>query len=443
MSDEQGQEPTDQSQASLNTGLSDSLEYICITCADEVRRDLQLDEYDYQMLRRTFNNRNKRFYIYGVLDELERVATGMMTLKELIESPSDQPSDSIVIRIQRNLFESINSIESMYERRLIELLVDLICFCEISQEIHITHYLLHKEYEEFKKYTRSQKEYYDLESKNAKFLGDLLVQWLQKVESDPTFSWSKCWYLELKNGAISKGPGRDKMSSFEQRYKTALRYAKRNESLTLGLTYDDSFGQPSRDIHLNIGGTNSAISHTQIQSRPARLAMLAGLCVVRCQKLLHRKKKRQGLVGKLTRQLYSQNVLRGSFDQIRGKGIRIGDFAIVQGDICEVIASKKSSHGYKSFQIRFLDDNHPAKEDWFRAANLTKFSRRSELARKVTALLSSHGAIPPSRKTVARIARQQVLDFWNRGGAKEMFFGQHEKAQEKLERFIKEMPSEQ
>lgn len=403
MSDGQVQEPAMQSQESSNNELDDSLEYICITCADEVRRDLHLDEYDYQMLKRTFNNRNKRFYIYGVLDELERVATGMMPLKEMLNSPDVQPSDSIDSRIQRNLVESINSIESMHERRLIELLVDLICFSEIGDEIHITHYLLYKEYDEFKKYARNQQEYYDLESANAKFLGNLLVQWLQTVETNPAFSWSKCWYLDLKNGTISKGPGRDQMSSFEKRYKIALGHAKRNERLTLGLTYDDCFGQPSRDIHLNIGGTNSSITHSHIQSRPARLAMLAGLCVVRCQALLHRKKKRQGLVAKLARQLHSPEVLRNAFDQIRGRGIRVGDFAVVHGDICEVISSKKSRHGYKSFQIRFLGDNHASKEDWFRAGNLIKISRRPELTRQVIALLSSYGAIPPGRKTVAQI----------------------------------------
>jgi hypothetical protein len=63
MSDEQDQEPAAQPQESPNDELGDSLEYICITCAYEVRRELHLDEYDYQMLRRTFNNRNKRFYI--------------------------------------------------------------------------------------------------------------------------------------------------------------------------------------------------------------------------------------------------------------------------------------------------------------------------------------------------------------------------------------------
>jgi hypothetical protein len=111
----------------------------------------------------------------------------------------------------------------------------------------------------------------------------------------------------------------------------------------------------------------------------------------------------------------------------------VGDFALVHGDICEVMSSRKSRYGYKSFQIRFLGDNHASKDDWFRAANLIKVSRRSDLTRQVIALLSSYGAVPPGRKTVARIARQQILDFWDRGGAREMFFGQYEKARKNSE----------
>src|SRR5215469_1044660 len=87
--------------------------------AEELRKELGLDELNFQRLAPTLNREPKKYFLYRVLDEIQKSA---LKIAEWKETFSEAEAD----KLQRIDYETIIDDQQFRARKLAEVLVDAI-----------------------------------------------------------------------------------------------------------------------------------------------------------------------------------------------------------------------------------------------------------------------------------------------------------------------------
>jgi hypothetical protein len=132
-----------------------TLMLLTITATGEIRSQLSTNEEKYFFFRKLLplvSVRDRGHYLYGVLDELERVGFALLRAKEMFGHNDIPKSDDLEgQRLCRNLNASIQSELALYIRKLTELLVELINFSATNKNAYYNHYLIYKDLSLFQK----------------------------------------------------------------------------------------------------------------------------------------------------------------------------------------------------------------------------------------------------------------------------------------------------
>lgn len=339
---------------------------LALTATDEIRSQLSTNEEGYFLFRKVLSLvsvRDRAHYLYSVLDELERVGLAILRVKEMFDD-KDSPNDDDMEgqRLCRNLNASIQSELALYIRKLTELLVELINFSVTNKNAYFNHYLIYKDLSLFQKRQADLQNFLDIKNLNMEHR----IRFLQKTikEFEKQIDLTKCWYLQGKSPPPA---GKGKMSSFEARFKKALSIASKAEQAAFGTYYEEAFRIPSRDMHLNIADRESYESVESIRAQRVRIVALLLHCLHRCYGLFGIEPI-SGVLADIVKP-YIESCMTGDTE------INIGDEVVVLGLKSQVIDSKESKYGYKSYKVRYLDEA-PVKgvddEDWFPALQVKK-----------------------------------------------------------------------
>jgi hypothetical protein len=155
-----------------------------------------------------------------------------------------------------------------------------------------------------------------------------------------------------------------------------------------------------------------------LSARRVLLLVLCVQCLLRCRRLIgHRSRK--GALGELAR-FAAKNPLAGKIYRAAScPEIAKGDYAIVFGELVEIVGSARSKYGYRSLKVRYLRDTALHREDWFPATYATKFIDYDDMKKKIIALLTTPGEAAPTIRGMRARVRETVTGMWAelRGGA--------------------------
>jgi hypothetical protein len=246
--------------------------------AEELRKELGLDESNFRHLGPNLNREPKQYFLYRVLDEIEKAALRIGYWKEYL---SEEGLDKL-LRID---FESVIDDQQFRARKLAEVLVDAILFSTTNDQDHYEDYFFLHELDECARSQKDRYEFFGFHNQNAQWSANWLLAEIGKLEKaglDPKSRWYINQAGAVKRGWTTKGVP---LSSFKDRYKRVLSIALPNELNVLGKSYVHAYGM-SKDVHFSPHDTSSGFTEEQIHRGVDRVGLLILALVIRCQHLL-------------------------------------------------------------------------------------------------------------------------------------------------------------
>ncbi len=155
------------------TKLWDFYLSVGVVGADELRKELGLDELNFRRLAPNLNQEPKRYFLYRVLDEIQKAALKISDWKEFLSE--NEPE-----KMERIDYESIIDDQQFRARKLAEVLVDAILFSTTNDQAHYGDYFLLHELNES---GQSQEDRYEFFGHHNKILSGVRIGSARKSES--------------------------------------------------------------------------------------------------------------------------------------------------------------------------------------------------------------------------------------------------------------------
>jgi hypothetical protein len=341
---------------------------------NKLRKHLAINEATFRSVAAFALEKPKEVYLYRVLDEIQKAGVSInLWFDYLNDAKKVELTDS---HIERVVHESIIDDQSFRARKLIEGLVELICFSETDEEIYYRDFFLLHELSESIRAQRDRKEFFAFESENTAFAIQLAANDIRELEKgglDP----KKRWYLAnpepLNANWIKRGP---QFSSFRTRYKKSVRLCIPSEAVVIGKSYIHAYGM-SKNVHFTAGDTSSDFDADEACRGLDRVGLLCLSLLIRCQISMN---IIPDGVNRQLRDMYDSNVEapKKLVDELKAEKAVIGDFIWASGYLAEVIESKQSDFGFRSYRVRYLQARpiSSISEDWFAAGQIRLFLSR-------------------------------------------------------------------
>ncbi|MCJ7805826.1 hypothetical protein MUP46_04275 [Patescibacteria group bacterium] len=402
---------------------------ICIRGANQIRKYLNTGESGYRYLSGKAHQNVRDYYLYAILDEIEKAGLALMNCADFILGGEGDPVAKTEgnERITRNIYSTSIDQLSLWSRKLTEILVEAISFKTISNdELYFRHYLLVTELK------RKKKLYQDFWTYHACKSGNIEFQ-ISELEDDintlrPSLDPAKVWYARhRRDGTIGTS-----LTSFEDRLKNILPRLSPDQKLAIGDSYQP-FSTISSNLHPSFGDVDYDINMHSVDTHYMHIGILAANILVVVKSILA--KKPRGFVGQLSRIFKENKYPRDLYRRKSSPSIKIGDFVIAYSELAEVVVVRTSKFGQKSFRVRFLEKsplpNMP--EDEFPAQYVQLYKKRSPLTRQVREMIKKDAPdLKVNNREVVKAVRVSILHMWSEVGFKEFAFGQREQGIKKM-----------
>ncbi len=321
--------------------------------AEEIRKELGLDELNFRRLAPNVNREPKRYFLYRVLDEIQKAA----------------------LKID----------QQFRARKFAEVVVDAILFSTTNDQAHYGDYFFLHELNECARSQEDRHEFFGFHNKNTEWSANWLCEEIRTLEKEGLDPKSR-WYI--KNGNVLNEKWTKKgvpFSSFRDRYKKILPIAFPSELTVLGKSYVHAYGM-SKDVHFTPHDTSSGFSEDEIRRGVDRVGLLALALVIRCQHLLGRVPEG---VNKRYREMHDGNTepaeLAGS---LKRKPADVGDIVWIQGDYAEVLNVTTSKYGYPAYHVKYIEHAPlgDVPEDWFAGFEVRLVAKKAQIERAADAV---------------------------------------------------------
>ncbi len=431
----------------VEEGLSESLEEekkrygsfseLAIKGSARLRERLKIGEDSVSLIYGPNTSNPKKYYLNGVLNEVEKAGMAMMyTADFVIESkkkPEPEIKDATGYRISNNAIQIKIDELTLSERKLTETLIDLVGFRRVNSADYYRHYVVLHELDTKKKVLNDMHEFSGIKNKNLSYQINELKQQADTLAAklDP----AKCWYAKTKSGNLTLN-----ISPFRDRFKTVYPHMREYEKAVL-YTYGASFGRQSDLLHSGKPVDRRKLTVSNIGSHIGRIGILATHVLNAAKDLghMHNVKGPLKIIADVTKKNDYPIQL---FKQKTKPPISDGDFVVtVWGDLGQVIKVVKSKYGFKAFKVRFLDKlplpGIPI--DDFPAENLRLLYKRKQLIEQVRQEIEKVAPNSnPSTRDLNKSMVDTILYQWNNVGLKEFTLNNpragYEKMQQELDR---------
>jgi len=345
--------------------------------ADDLRKELGLDELNFRRLAPNLNREPEKYFLYRILDEIQKAALKIADWKELL-------SESEPEKMQRIDYETIVDDQQFRARKLAEVLVDAILFSTTNDQAHYGDYFFLHELNECARAQEDRYEFWGFHNKNSEWSANWLceeIRALEKAGLDPKTRWY------IKDGAALSERWTKKgvpFSTFRDRYKKILPIALPSEFNTLGKSYIHAYSM-SKDVHFTPHDTSSGFDEEQIFRGVDRVGLLILALIIRCQLLLGRVPDG---VNKRYREMHDSNTKPAQLAQsLKSKPADIGDIVWIHGDYAEVLNVTMSKYGYPAYHIKYIEPSPLADvpEDWFAGFEVKLVAKKDKVEKAADA----------------------------------------------------------
>ena len=361
-----------------------------------IRKQLTVDELNYQRIIGHAHSDCRGFFIYGCMDEVVKASTAMLRWTEFLEEPQDkgvaEPDDELSSYINRTTIEAVYDEQQLWIRKLKEILVDLMLFRNANDQNYYRLFLTYKFLEKYLGFQTDLREFFACESRNVSHSVEYAKKTIARIhkEVDPT----KLWFLKPNLNPVKPAAGKI-FASARTKLKNVLAVATPDQRLILGITYDRGYSKASRSTHSNIGDPLSSITVKTLDSELSHVAFLSIHIVSEAYKLLGAEP-----VGEAAK-LIAASTSTDFGDNFKAKfsaDFCIGDVVMAYGRyLAVVLETKKSPYGYTSCRVQFLRtpmlEEHP--EDWFSAPYLNLIAPKQKIIELLSEMLEKQGASTP------------------------------------------------
>lgn len=411
----------------------DPLEFliqVCVRGAGEIRDRLRVDETGFQHVVGSAHFHARDFYLYGVMDEVERAGIALLRQREILQGEAMPGKDP---RIERNVVGSVLTEQAAWSRKLTELLVEMLGFRGSNTQPYFRHYLLLREYEGYAKLQSDFRDFHNCDNRNMRSSMELLEAHILRTESE--LDLARCSYLKAKMPWKVRAPGakRDVFSSFRNRLIAVLSVGDASTKLVLGFSHEE-FTRQSRALHGQVGGPHYDQTLDDVRKGCSHIGMLAMHLVLNARRLA-RIRAKTGLGGRLAGLSRTDPRPAELVRFATQPRIQKGDFVLAYGDLAEVLAVKRSRFGYKTFRIRYLDHSPlpDVTDEEFPARYVRLLFRRVDVTRQLRGVVASvDPRRTPSSRGIAQSLRKSVVQLWRDGGLREYLNGRMDLAEERL-----------
>jgi hypothetical protein len=345
--------------------------------AEDLRKELGLDELNFRRLAPNLNRKPKQYFLYRVLDEIQKAALKIGYWKEYL---SEEEPD----KLQRIDYETVIDDQQFRARKLAEALVDAILFSTTNDQAHYGDYFFLHELNECARSQEDRYEFFGFHNKNAEWSANWLCEEIAKLEKAGLDPKSR-WYIKDGKALHEKWTKKGvEFSSFRDRYKKILPIAFPSELTVLGKSYVHAYGM-SKDVHFTPHDTSSGFREEEIRLGVNKVGLLVLALVIRCQHLLGCVP--EGL-NKTYREMHDGNSVPTELvESLKKKPAEVGDIVWVQGDHAEVLNVTMSKYGYPAYHVKYIERSPLADvpEDWFAGFEVRLVAKKEKVEKAADA----------------------------------------------------------
>ncbi|HEX3173001.1 MAG TPA: hypothetical protein VHQ43_02130 [Solirubrobacterales bacterium] len=294
--------------------------------AEDLKDQPAVDEQSFSSVAHTAPD---DFFVFEALDEVQKMATGLLPLSGLAASAKGDDGDAVT----RIIEESFVDQSALWQRKLAEVLADVICFRSTRSAEFFRDYLLLARLDQVLAAQEDQRTFWGAESANQRHQIQRLVSEIAELERDG-LALDRAWYRQRRAPLPENPIAGQLFTSFRKQLKNSLSLANESEKVALGLSYGSLFARTSASLHARPGRLGSGQGRSPMGE--LQIPILIGINVlVGCQRLmgsvpgghneffrtaLDQNAEAEKLVGRLTKQRASP-----------------GDLVIAHGELCEVL----------------------------------------------------------------------------------------------------------
>jgi|GEM_PF-1732429 len=415
----------------------DQLAGLIIRAAAQLRKHIKWSDDSYHMIYGANSGDPKGYYLYGVLNEVEKACFSKMQaadwVKESEESYNPEDFDDEKQRINDNLLQSRIDELSVWERKMTELMVTLVGFRNANEEKYYRHFLAVHELQNLTYSQNDLLEYYGMQSENYAYQQRELYDLIDGIAAE--LDVAKTWYVEKNRAGVLKR----KLQNFNVRFEYAFEMMEEQLRATLRTQYL-SFGSQSSHIHVGTASDGRNLDLKDVSAHVGRIGMLTMHVIVLVKELLGIEGDK-GAIETCTRIINENDYPVDLHRKRTNPDVIIGDFVVAGGDLAQVIDVKTSEkYGFKSFRVRFLE-REPLPgltEDEFVGEHIRKIFRGEDLIKQTVEMAKKlNPDAKPSEEEINQSMCEGIVLEWS-NGLKEYALNQPG-GKEKLEAFRHEM----
>lgn len=418
---------------------------VCLKGTNDLRPVLKIDDNLYNSLHHRAVGASRSYFLYGALDEIEKAGTSLLRVAGFLDEQNPKLGD----RISKNIIEAIQEEQTLWIRKLEEILTEVILFSKINEDAYYRHYMLVKELKSLKDAVTNSKDAYGCYIQNYQKQLDDISQEITGLEASK-IDIQRCWYLaERKNkGRVSGIKG--KLSSLSERINAAFLLATAEQIIALGISFDEGYESFSGAMHFNAITTRShEVSVDIVQSNIAGIGVISANILIQVRKLL-KDQRRKGYVAFLAKGFKNNDYAKELVAKRTRPNIKKGDMVNAQGELAEVTKVMKGRYGFRSFRVKFLlkqdtevagsgehktvwTHHNPDFEEYPAMWVRKLYSRDDLLSELRRGILEYDPEADVRTQTLTPHLRESIIHLWQNVGLKESVRGQRAAAAEKIQ----------
>jgi hypothetical protein len=337
----------------------------------DIRDQLEVDEANFRMVAGPAHGSARDYFVYGTLDEIQKAGIAIMKWDEFLGIGEEEPDpDDPITRV---VIESCTDEQRLWQRKLVEALIDLANFHATNEDVYYRDFLLLKDLQRLRSTSLDLADFYAAPSANLAWAANRTFEDIRALEDGGELDLGRCWYRKTRQPLRSADAHPSSLfASVRSRLRTGLEHMTAAEKSVVGLSYDRVFGEASRDIHFRPTATIGDVNIDAVVRGLNHVALLGLNSIVRIQRLT-------GLVpdgvNRQIRTAFDSNEYPAQLvASMSGGRAEVGDFVLAYGDLGEVVAVARSPFGYESYRVRFLAERPlpDVDEDWFIAQHIQR-----------------------------------------------------------------------